>query len=282
MTDGNKKYSFGMAGNIFGDLEIAGGYLGIAHYLNTGTSSISTNTNEVYVASAGNTKRVDRTSDGGSEWGAPSGPHTVCISKVQADGTCGAERTFKMSEYKFSIFGHLSGKNFSTTVVAGKNGYPAGLSHVAVRMKLKAVGFKASALQVNKRPFDAALTSEDVTSFSFSHKKGALTYDFPTEYNIGTIAGAKTDGTMMDVFETKTVSIKVHSPQSVDQSVLVDYLFETKSLTSGSYFIYDPTVSTDAAAINELNSESSGKSRAMDISITTSILLGLLLCLLAA
>ena len=252
MTNGNKKYSFGMAGNVFGDLEIAGGYIGIAHYLNTGTSSISTNVNEVYFASAGNTKRVDRTSNGGSAWGAPSGPHTVCISKVQKDGTCGAARTFKTSEYKFSIFGHVAGKNYSTTVVAGKNEYPAGLSHIGVRMKLKAVGFKASALQVNKRPFDAKLTSEDVTSFSFSHKKGSLTYEFPTEYNIGTIAGAKTDGTMMDVSETKTVSIKVHSPKAADQSILVDYLFETSSLTEGSYFIYDPTVSTDAAVIKAL------------------------------
>jgi hypothetical protein len=280
VADGNKKYSFGMAGNIFGDMNVAGGYLGVAHYLNTGSVDISTNTNEVYVANAEKSGRVDRSSDGGSKWGAPSGPHTVCISKVQTDGTCGPDRAFKPSEYKFSIFGHVSGKNFSTNVVPGKNGFPVGLSHVAVRMKLKAVGFKASDLQVNKRPYDAAKISEDVTSFSFSHKKGSLAYEFPTEYNVGTVAGAKTDGTLMDVSATKTVKIKVHSPKSADQSILVDYLFETSGLIEGSYFIYDPTVSTYAAAMDD--GEKSGATSARTSGAAATMLLGMLSSLVAA
>jgi hypothetical protein len=45
--------------------------------------------------------------------GAPSGPFTACISKYDSSSSdkCGAERTFKSGDFKFSIFGHLFAKD---------------------------------------------------------------------------------------------------------------------------------------------------------------------------
>jgi hypothetical protein len=104
------KYAYTMTGNVYGDLATAGGYVGIASYLNTGDVPISTQTNNVYVASGDSGyARVDRSGAGGSTIGAPAGPFTACISERTASGACGAARTFAPSAYKFSIFGHLSG-----------------------------------------------------------------------------------------------------------------------------------------------------------------------------
>ena len=44
----------------------------------------------------------------------------------------------------------------------------------------------------------------------------------------------------MTVTAGKTVKIKVHSVSKTD--VLIDYLFETASLGTGKYFVYDPTI----------------------------------------
>ena len=79
---GEGKYAYGMAGNVFGDLKSAGAYLGLAHYLNVGTKDITTNTNQVFSATPDSTARKDRSSSGGSPYGAPDGPYTVCISDV--------------------------------------------------------------------------------------------------------------------------------------------------------------------------------------------------------
>jgi hypothetical protein len=241
VTDGNKKYAYSMAGNIFGDANVAGGYLGLASYLNTGDVDITTQTNDFYVADANNTARVDRSGTGGSAFGAPLGPYTACISDVSSAG-CGAARTFKPNEYKFSIFGHIQGSNYSTTVVAGQNGYPQGMSHMGVRMKLEAVGFSGSTLKINDRDYSADRVSDDVTSFAFMHPGGWLNFTFPTKYNLGSTDGAKTDGTMMSMSETKTVKIKIHSVER--GSMMIDYLFESPSLSSGKYLVYDPTVTT--------------------------------------
>ena len=238
-TEDGGEYAYGMAGNVFGDLATVGGYLGLAHYLNIGDKEIKTNTNNVYVATVNSTDRVDRSSSGGSKYGAPDGPYTTCISDVTS-GTCGEARTFKPSSYKFSIFGYTSGPDYDTTVVAGKNGFPVGMTDMGVRMKLETVGFRASDLSINGRPYDEAKVTENVESFSFVTKRGGLTFNFPIKYNIGNIAGAKTDGTMLSVTETKTMKIKIHSVERT--SMLIDYLFDTSDLGDGTYVIYDPTV----------------------------------------
>eukprot|EP00283_Hemiselmis_rufescens_P011373 CAMPEP_0173434526 /NCGR_PEP_ID=MMETSP1357-20121228/13094_1 /TAXON_ID=77926 /ORGANISM="Hemiselmis rufescens, Strain PCC563" /LENGTH=365 /DNA_ID=CAMNT_0014399403 /DNA_START=65 /DNA_END=1159 /DNA_ORIENTATION=- len=243
-VSGGGRYAYGMAGNVFGDMATAGGYLGIAHYLNIGDSDISTNTNDVYVATANTTARADRSGGGGSAWGAPVGPYRVCISDVQSDGSCGAARTFKPNEYKFSVFGHISGANYSTTVAAGQNGFPAGMSHLGVRVKVEAVGFKPSDLNVNGRAYDTTKVTDDVTAFSIRHARGGLNFSFPTKYNLGSAEGARTDGTLLPVSETKTVKIRIHSVDAT--SMLVDYLFESSSLAAGKYLMYDPTVALDA------------------------------------
>eukprot|EP00284_Hemiselmis_tepida_P014781 CAMPEP_0174918228 /NCGR_PEP_ID=MMETSP1355-20121228/2953_1 /TAXON_ID=464990 /ORGANISM="Hemiselmis tepida, Strain CCMP443" /LENGTH=425 /DNA_ID=CAMNT_0016163393 /DNA_START=77 /DNA_END=1354 /DNA_ORIENTATION=+ len=247
-------YAWAMTGNVFGDLDVAGGYLGLASYLNTGQTDITQNYNDFNIAKAGSTARVDRSGTGGSAWGAPVGPYRVCISDVTPPatnatsyGTCGAARTFKPSEYKFSIFGYFSGTSYGTQVVAGQNGFPTGMSHMGVRMKIEAVGFSATGLQVNGRDYDPAKVSEDVTSFSITAGNGAkVTYTFPTKYNLGTTDGALTDQTMLNVFETKTIKIKIHSVG--DGSMMIDYLFESASLAAGKYVVYDPTITMDPLA----------------------------------
>merc|ERR1712028_199473 len=99
---------------------------------------LSTNTVEVFAAGTGG-KQVDRSKDTTSEagkWsdsnkGAPDGPYGVCISDIGTDLKCGAARTFKPDEYKFSIYGAVMGSKYDTEVVAGtgKTGeFPAGMA----------------------------------------------------------------------------------------------------------------------------------------------------------
>ena len=88
--------------------------------------------------------------------------------------------------------------------------------------------------------------TEDITSFAFKTAKGGVNFTFPTKYNIGQTAGAKTDGTMLAVDETKTVKIKIHSVDKT--SLMIDYLFDATGLVEGTYLIYDPTVAAAPAA----------------------------------
>ena len=109
-ADTNQKYAYVMTGSAFGDQTTAGAYAGVASYLNTGAVDITTNSNSVYAAvDPANAARKTR---GSSTKGAPAGPYKVCITDA-AGGKCSeAERIFKPSEYKFSIFGVLQGSEY--------------------------------------------------------------------------------------------------------------------------------------------------------------------------
>merc|ERR1711871_976290 len=84
------------------------------------------------------------------------------------------------------------------------------------------------------------------------HTSGTLKIDFPTKYNVGATDGADPTGEkMMTMLATKTVKIKVHSASLTDQSIMIDYLFETASLGQGRYFIYDPTITESKTVAKE-------------------------------
>ena len=93
------------------------------------------------------------------------------------------------------------------------------------------------------------------------HESGTLVIDFPTKYNVGTTANADDTGEkMMTVTGTHEVKVKVHGASQTDQSVLIDYLFDSSTLGNGKYFIYDPTIKeshTDSSSSS--SSSSSGK-----------------------
>ena len=144
-------------------LQLVGGYVGIASYLNTGTKDIKTNSNTVFVATHDRTSRKDRSSDAepmsDSNIGAPKGPFKICISEVGSDKSCGKERVFNPSAYKFSIFGYIS-----VMPTAGADGFPAGMDHLGLRMKLSTVGFEVESIKVNNKDYDeASLHKVDVT-----------------------------------------------------------------------------------------------------------------------
>merc|ERR1712146_135088 len=82
-----------------------------------------------------------------------------------------------------------------------------------------------------------------------------IKYIFPTRYNIGPIANASTDGTILPVTETRSVKIRVHSPNVDDQSVLIDYLFELEGQDSETYFMYDPTVAAVEEVVDEVHED---------------------------
>jgi len=134
---GGGKFAFTMAGNVFGDTNTAGGYAGLVSYLNTGTTTLETNTVDVFGASTGDVP-TDRSAGSGrsflqppnttkanalttffffscfcsfflvllsfsTDWsdsdkGAPHGPYRACISEIGADKTCGAKRSIKADE----------------------------------------------------------------------------------------------------------------------------------------------------------------------------------------
>jgi len=233
-TIGTAKYAYTMSGNYFGS-DAAGGYIGIASYLNTGASAIETSTNDVFISTTNAGTRKERDD---SKIGAPDGPFTVCITDQP---NCGGKRSFKSGEYKFSVFGKTNGDDYNTTVVAGKNEFPVGMDHIGVRMKLKAVGFKVEELKVNGEAY-AEASAKDVTKMTISHGAGELALEFPLKYNYGSTAGA-TVGSTLPVTGTKNVKIRVHGADKSAGTVLIDYLFENGDLSDkDKYFMYDPSI----------------------------------------
>ena len=108
---------------------------------------------------------------------------------------------------------------------------------------MSTVGFKVDEVKVNGAVWSTATQNNNVATMELVHSTGTLKFDFPTDYNVGTTAGADATGQdMMTVTAGKTVKIKVHTVSASDQSLLIDYLFETATLGSGKYFVYDPTI----------------------------------------
>lgn len=237
------KFGFSMVGNVFGDTAVAGGYAGIVSYLNTGTKTLETNTVKVFGSSTGQAV-VDRSA--GTDWsdsdkGAPNGPYKVCISEVKADKTCGAKRSFKPDEYKFSIFGSVNGADYDTKVKAGVGDFPAGMDKMGVRMQLKATGFAVKDLKVNGKSWEPSMVNHDVTSMFIMHESGGLNLVFPKKYNTGPTAGATVNAALTNT-ATHDMAIRISSVDTAAQTIMIDYLFDTAKLTKDTWFIYDPDV----------------------------------------
>ena len=123
------------------------------------------------------------------------------------------------------------------------------MDHLGFRMKLSTVGFKVEDLKVNGAAYDPANQNVNVKTLDLDF----IHIEFPQKYNIGA-AGATpaTDGTMLPVSATKTIKIKVHSADKVQQFMYIDYLFETATLKKGNYFIYDPSITSTDPASNKV------------------------------
>lgn len=155
---------------------------------------------------------------------------------------CGGTRKFDSGEYKFSVFGTTCGDDYASTIQAGKNGFPVGMDHIGVRMKLTAVGFKVEGLKVNGADYAEANVANDVTKMTIAHGDGELALEFPLKYNYGSAASAEV-GTTLPVAGTKTVKIRVHGADKAAGTVLIDYLFEYADLNAkDKYFMYDPSI----------------------------------------
>lgn len=235
---GDSKMAYIMGGTYLGGAT-NGGYAGMTSILNTGTKDITTNTATVFLAKTVDAAQVDRSAGTGpsvSKMGAPDGPYTVCISEIDATTkACGAARTFKPDEYKFSIFGAIFGADFDTTVVKGTNGFPANMNAMGVRMKLKATGFKVTDLKINGKTWEKGSIATDVTSMTIMHADGGLSVTFPTKYNIGTTADLKN-------IKTADIKIRVSNVDATAQTFDMDYLFRKDDIKFGQFFIYDPAV----------------------------------------
>jgi len=131
---GESTIAYTMTGNVFGSLATAGAYLGMASVINTGDKDILTDRSSFLIANADNQKGITRD---GSDDGAPFGPYNICITE---DKECKTKRKFKAKGYKFSIFGYTSGTDYTATVKAGANGFPATQTHMGVRVGLMGGG----------------------------------------------------------------------------------------------------------------------------------------------
>jgi hypothetical protein len=243
-SKGEYQYAYVMSGNAFGDLTDAGAYVGVASYVNTGTKTIETVENKVYTAGGADTKVADRVTRGDSTLGAPNGPYRVCIADTtNTNNACTTKRSFEPGAYKFSIFGYTAGTNYDTKVKSGENGFPVGMDHFGVRVKLSTVGFAVNDLKINGNAYSPDNVDVDVDKLSLCHKTGCIDIDFPKEYNIGSSTQyLTTPNDLGTVSATKKIKIRVHGADKAAQHLYIDYLFETASITKDTYFIYDPTV----------------------------------------
>lgn len=252
---GATQFAYTMTGNAFGDLTDAGAYLGVSSYVNTGTGTIETIENKVYVAGGSDTQAANRVTRGNSKLGAPSGPYRICIADTkETNGACTKKRLYEPGEYKFSIYGYTAGPNYDTKVVSGQNGFPLGMDHLCVRAKLSAVGFTVNDVKVNGNAYSDDLASTvDVSDLSLCHASGCIDIKFPKEYNIGSSSQFEArPNDLGTVNATKEVKIRVHGADAVKKEIFIDYCFETATLKGGTYFIYDPTVSEHAADLKSV------------------------------
>lgn len=264
---GDSKMAYIMGGTYLGGAT-TGGYAGMTSVLNTGTKDIKTNTAKVFLAKTVDAAQVDRSAGTGasvSKMGAPDGPYEVCISDIDATTkACGAARTFKPDEYKFSIFGAIFGKDFDTTVVKGKNGFPANMNAMGVRMKLKASGFKVTDLKINGKTWEKGSIATDVTSMTIMHADGGLSVKFPTKYNIGTTKDLKN-------LKTADIKIRVSNVDATAQTFDMDYLFRKDDIKFGQFFIYDPAVTDLPKAAADGSASSSVTLAAATISAVAAV-----------
>ena len=130
-------------------------------------------------------------------------------------------------------------------------------------MQLSTVGFKADELKVNGATWSSSTENQNVQSMELVSDSGEkLAINFPQDYNVGTTENADNSGVnMMTVTAGKTVKIKVHSVSKTD--VLIDYLFETASLGTGKYFVYDPTI-TESNVVTPTTSSAPSPAPASD------------------
>ena len=115
-------YAYTMTGDGFGSPW--GGYLGIAGYMNTGTTAITAKTVDVYVADPSIFAHVTRDE---SLYGAPNGPFETCIADGM-DSTCSGTRTFQPGAYKVNLLPVARCPAPSASVDSAQAGAP--LSHL--------------------------------------------------------------------------------------------------------------------------------------------------------
>jgi len=274
------KFAFSMVGNVFGDTETAGGYVGLVSFLNTGTTTLKTNYVPVFSAESGSkqTPRDDAWSD--SDIGAPFGPYFACISEISADKKCGAERSIKPDDYQFSIFGGVAGKDYDTEVQKGVDGFPAGMDKMGVRIQLKATGFAVTDLKVNGKSWAPSMVNEDVNSLSIMHESGGLNYEFPKKYNTGDAKDAEEDKDLPNT-GTHDMAIRISTIDEEKQTIMIDYLFDTSKLSADTWFIYapdvtavpvpssNPTISAAPSSINDSKSSATTTVKGSFFLITT-------------
>lgn len=228
VTDGDNKYAYTMVGMRFGDMADAGAYIGLASYFVTGSNTIETNSIGVKYSDADNTERVGDT-------GAPLEAE-ICISQI-TDGVCGAARKFVSDEYKFSVFGLLSGTNYPGSDLADSD-----FTHVGVRMRMDINNFEVTGALINGDKTLENIGYDDVTSLALKLEDDSwIGIDFPQYYNIGS-------GTTNIASKKIKIHISVVEDDEDDdaQAIYIDYLFdfgEGEGLdVAGNWFIYDPDV----------------------------------------
>lgn len=235
------KYTYTMAGGIFGGDNTAWGYAGIASYFNSGTTDIVTDSNEIY--GFGKYNPTTRTAEG---------PFKVCITKLKADGKCGDKVTFKPGDYKFSIFGTLRGADWVAKTKSGENGFPAAQDHFGVRMQVASKGITFDKVTLNGNVDLADIGETDVTELTLTQTNGTvLTYKFPKNFNYGEYATLVEDSKTPGKMTTGTASseVKIHVSKGANaQSLYIDYLFPRTAIgkTAEKYFVYDPTINAKA------------------------------------
>jgi hypothetical protein len=269
-TNPVREYSYVMTGNLFGSATM-GAYLGMASYLNTGTTTIKTRTNDIYGAGFGAQAYVDRSASGGSKYGAPAGPYTMCISdKVAGKTTCdGTEREFAPGAYKFSIYGASMGTAYAVpTLDAGKAKYLGVRMLMGVTVdKTKLKGSYDLAFNGGKKTLDT-IGTDDVTDMTVTYceagdgKCHKETFTFPSKYNTGPTNPVPAAGTAFGLTETKTIKIKASKAKKTDGTVIpdemyVDYLMEIPT-SANQYLIYDPDVKSSTVAASDVPPSAGG------------------------
>lgn len=248
-TEGTAKYAYIMTGAWYGSA-VSGGYVGSGSYLMK-SGTISTNKNTFYVSTTAGETAVTRDD---STFGAPIGPYQGCISPL-TDGACGAARTFKTGDYKFSIYGYTAGTAFALPKVPTTGAEDAkffGL-RTLVALKLKSgADVPSTNLEIHFNGDPTlnleTLGSKDVSSFTLYEKGGteSIKYDFPKKYNIFPIPTG-TSGDMGVPTATKDVKIRV-SLVPGRTAIYVDYIFDAADFNvKDKVFIYDPDVSVGLA-----------------------------------
>merc|ERR1740130_1279975 len=201
-----------------------------------------------------------------------TGSKSVCISDIDGSGACGAQRTFGLGTFKFSLFGYSIsdfGAQISLDNIVNKRGAIEGstkpFEYIGFRqlLELKSIGSgKAFTVMVTPRVGGSAVDPDQAKEIDIGSMKlcvgtdKCIQYTFPQKYNTGVLDSSGNPSTAGGKTSMIKIVVSWNGAKSL-RKLYIDYLMsatELVSATTKKWFVYDPDVDDAPPTASPTNS----------------------------